>query len=300
MRLPALCLAALITLPALAQTTDTLGGTNVAATRTNSAKASVFRVDSPVLLFDYEMYLNIPGPENLTVKLYRHHSRSGPYTEIWSQTVAVTGTGVPAWYSLGPVAQVLVPGNYYMLAVGWPGTLTYYYNTSATNAPTTFGAWQRAHTLTMPLPTTFSVSSGHDSAQYHQRLTTLPFGGVTRIGTGCTSSALQPRLVATSALAVNSTQNLELVDAAANSLGVFAVALGSTTPVATPLFGCDVWLNLQAPLSSTAVITSAAGYASLPMTIPNDPTFAGLQLSAQAGALATAIDMTNALDFIVQ
>lgn len=286
--------------PATAQTIDTIGGTTTAPLRTASSKASLFRVDTSVLLIDYEMYLNVPGVENLTWFVHRYHSRAGVYTLEWSSTVAVNGTGVgPAFYSTGPIALPLIEGNYYQIGVGWPGSLNYHYITSTTNLALSFGAWQRAQTPGFPVPATWSIPAGHDSALYYQRLTTLPFPAVDIVGTGCTTGTLVPRLVASGVPTIGQSKNLDLVDAAPVSLAVFSIALGHTLAVPLPLFGCNVWLDLQAPMATTAVITSGAGIVSLPLAIPADPSFIGLQLSAQGGVLTTGIDMTNALDLVV-
>jgi hypothetical protein len=301
MRLTAtLSLVAALLAPVTAQTVDTIGGTTTATQRTNSSKASLFRIDSSVLLLDYEMYLNVPGQETLTFFLHRYHSRAGVYTLEWSQQVAVNGTGVgAAWYSTGPIALPLIEGNYYMIGVGWPGTLTYHYITSATNAPVSFGAWQRAMSPAHPVPVTYNIAAGHDSAMYHQRLTTVPFPNVDVVGTGCTSGTVIPRLVAAGVPTIGATKSLDVVSAAANSLAIVAVALGHTMVAPVPLFGCDLWLDLSAPMATTALITSATGIVSQPLSIPQDPAYLGLQLSAQAGVLSTGVDFTNALDLIV-
>jgi len=108
-----------------------------------------------------------------------------------------------------------------------------------------------------------------------------------------------PRLVASGVLGIGTTRSLDLVNAGASSLGVHALALCHTLPVPAPRLGCDVWLDLLAPVATTAVITSAPGIANLPFTAPNNPGLIGLQLSAQSGVAAAAIGMTNALDLIV-
>lgn len=246
------------------------------------------------------MYLNVPGVETLTWFVHRHHSRTGQFTLEWSQSVPVDGTGVgPAWYSAGPIALPLVEGNHYLIGVSWPGSLTYHYTTSSVPLPISFGSWQRAHTVPYPVPATYNVLGGIDAAVYNQRLTTLPFPNVDIVGTGCAAGALLPRLVASGAPTIGQTKSLDLVDATPNVLGVYALALGHTTTVPTPLFGCDIWLDLNAPVATTAVITSAAGISNLPMVMPNDPGLVGVQIAAQAGVLSTAIDMTNALDLVV-
>ena len=288
--------AALVSLPA--QTVDTVGGTTTASTRTNSAKASLFGVTTSVLLIDYEMYLDVPAGQTLTFFAYRHHSRSGAASLDWTHQVTVAGGGGAQWYSTGPIALPLIEGNHYAIGVSWPGTLTYHYSTSTTGTPVSFGTWQRAHTLTNPIPATLNIPTGVDVAAYNQRLTTLPLPAVDNVGTGCSSSTLLPRLVATGMFTINSNEALELVDAAPSSLGLFVIALGPTLPAPVPLFGCDVWLNLGVS-ASTATITSGVGYAVQPFPVPNDPLLLGTQFSAQGGALSTGIDMTNAVGFTI-
>lgn len=294
------CLSlSLLLAPALAQTVDTLGATTTAPSRAATGKASVFRVDSTVLMLEYEMYLNVPGPETLTWFLYRHHSRSGVSTLEWTQQVPVNGTGVgPAWYSTGIVGIPLAEGNHYMIGVSWPGTLVYYYNTSSQPLPVSFGSWQRAHTTVAVPPATYTIAAGIDAAVYHQRLTTVPFQAVDIVGTGCAGTPLVPRLVASGVPTLGTTKNLDLVDAAANTLGMVALAIGPTMPVPLPVLGCDVWVNLGAA-ASVALVTSGTGVASLPMALPANPAYFGLQLSAQAGVLAANIDITNALNLVV-
>lgn len=300
MRLPTSCVLFACLAPLAAQTIDTLGGTTTAPTRTATGKASLFQVDSSVVVLDYQMYLNVPGPETLTWFLYRHHSRTGAATLEWSQQVQVNGTGAgPTWYSSGPIPVPLAEGNFYMLGVGWPGTLTYHYNTSSVPLPVSFGSWQRAHTVTFPPPSTYTFASGIDAAVYYQQVTTVPFNGVDVVGTGCSGTNLVPRLVASGAPTLGATKSLDLVDAAPNTLGVISLALGPTLPVPVPMFGCGIWLDLGLPAATTAVVTSQVGVASLPMTMPANPAYIGITLSAQAGVLPNGVDITNALQLIV-
>lgn len=292
-------LLALSAAPLVAQTVDTLGGTNNAPSRTNTSKASLFRVDSTVLLTEYEMYLNATGPTPVTWFVHRYHSRAGIYTLEWSQTATLNGTGA-GWYTTGPIALPLVEGNHYMIGLAWAGTLTYHYSTSSVPFNVSFGSWQRAMTPGNPVPTSYNVAAGIDTAVYHQRLTTLPFPAVDIVGTSCAAGALLPRLVASQVASRNLSTSFQLVDATPNTLGVYALALGHTTAVPTPMFGCDLWIDLLAPVATTAVITSAAGFCELSFAIPNDPLLTGVQISAQCGVLSTGIDITNALDLVIQ
>ncbi|MBK8095489.1 MAG: hypothetical protein IPK26_00165 [Planctomycetes bacterium] len=282
-----------------AQIIDTVGGTTTAATRTNSSKASLYRVDSTVLLTEFEWWLSIPAAETLTFYAYRHHSRSGVATLEWSQSVPVTGTGLAQWYSTGPIALPLVAGNHYALGVSWPGSLTYHYQTATTNAPVSFGTWQRAHTLTNPVPATLTIPAGVDVAQYHQRLTSLSLTSVVPVGTGCSSTALIPRLVASGLFSLGSNEGLDLVDCAPNTLALYGLAVGPTLPTPMPLFGCNFWLN-PAGTETFAQVTSATGVAFLGLSVPQNPVLFGLPLSTQAAIVGTSIDFANAIDFVVQ
>ena len=289
--------SSMLALPA--QTIDTIGGTNSSPTRANSSKASLYAVDTSVLLFEFEMYLDVPGPENLTFFAYRHHSRSGTATLHWTHQVQVTGGGGPQWYSTGPIFLAMLAGNHYVLGVSWTGSVTYYYSTSSTGTPVSFGSWQRAHTISNPLPSTLNIPSGVDIAAYHQRLTTFTLPSVTNIGTGCNPAGTPPRLVATDEFKIGTTQRLELVSAPASVLSAFVITYGSTLPTPLTLYNCPVWLDLFRPSASLPVVTSTAGYAALPFTVPNDPGFSGIRFATQAAVLDTSITMTNAINFTI-
>ena len=278
-----------------AQTIETIGGLTSAPTGANRAKANLFQVDSSVLLLEFEMYLDVPSPETLTFFAYRHHSRAGVAPLTWTIPVAVTGGTGPGWYSTGPIAIPLVAGNWYAIGCSWNGSVTYNYTTNG--AALSFGSWQRAHTLTNPVPPTLNIPTGIDSARYYQRFTTVPAPGVVPVGTGC-GPALPPRLVAAGFFAINDSQTLDLVDVSPNSIGLFALAAGNTLPVALPVFGCDIWIDVSAPVTN-ATITDAAGYASMGLQIPNNPSLTGAQFSAQALVFGSTIEVSNAVDFTI-
>ncbi len=295
-----LCLTSLAALPA--QVIDTVGGTNSAPSGANRGKASLYGVNTSVVLIDFEVYLNVPGPETLTFFAYRHHSRTGIATLEWTLPVTVAGGGGPAWYSTGPIAQNLVAGNHYALGVAWGGTLTYYYSTATSGAPVSFGTWQRAHTLNNPLPATLTLPAGVDIAQYYQRLTTLPVPAVVNTGTGCSSTALVPRLVADEFFVLNTTTTLELVDTLPSAIGLFGLAGGAALASPLPAFGCSIWLDIfSGPVVTLASLTSATGYANLPIAVPNNPLLSGSTYSAQGLVFgAVTIDVSNAVSFTIQ
>ncbi|HEX5051761.1 MAG TPA: hypothetical protein VFZ65_08320 [Planctomycetota bacterium] len=291
-----LCLASFA--PLAAQNIDTLGSTSNPAT-TGLAKANLFGVDTTTLVLEMEWYLDVPGADTLTYFVYRHHSRNGSATLEWTLPVNVAGGGGPAWYSTGPIALPLVAGNHYALGVEFNSTLTYYFSLGSPGAPVSFGNWQRGHTPANPLPPTLTLD-GTDIAQYYQRITSVAVPAVVPAGMGCSSTALVPRLVASGLFQVNTTTQLEFVDTAPNSIVLFAAANGLTVTTPLPLFGCSIWLDLTGPLVAQAAISSPAGYSNLPVAVPNNLALIGTAYSAQGLVFGTAIDVSNAVGFVVQ
>jgi len=293
-KLTTLVLVASALLPA--QTVETIGGMNSSPTGSNRAKANLFAVDTSVIMIDFEMYLDVPGPETLTFFAYRHHSRSGTAPLEWTIPVTVTGGTGPQWVSTGPIAIPLIAGNHYAIGCSWTGGVTYYYSTNG--AAMSFGTWQRAHTLTNPVPATLNIPASVDAARYYQRFTTVPTNSVVNVGTGCSANPAPPRLVAAGDFPINATQTVDLVDASPSSLGVFAMAIGPTLPVPLPVFGCDIWLDINA-MATLATTTDAAGYSNFALSVPNNPALSGSQYSLQALVLGTTVELTNAIDFSI-
>jgi hypothetical protein len=242
----------------------------------------------------------VPGPETLTFFVHQHHSRTGSATLLWWTSVAVNGTGVgPTWYSSGAINVPLLCGHHYVLGVSWAGTLTYYYNVASTGAPVSFGAWIRAITTTN-LPAASITITGNDGAQYYQRLTTVPIPVVNCVGTGCSSSSLAPRLLASDLFRLGVTTNLDLYDAAASTLAVNVLAEGAALATPLPMFGCSVWLNLAGGTASMTAITSGTGTASLPLAVPQNQNLRGAVFTAQTGILrAASVDISNAIEFTI-
>ncbi|MBK8976615.1 MAG: hypothetical protein IPM29_11920 [Planctomycetes bacterium] len=296
--LVALCLL----LPLLhAQQTITVGGTTTAPSRANAGKGNVFSITQSVVLADYEMYLNVPGPETLTFFIHRSPTRNGSAAAWFSKSVTVDGTGVgPAWYSSGPIGVPLVNGNTYVLGVSWAGTVTYHYVIATAGSPIAIGTWERAVTTTNPPPSLVTIT-GNDSAQYYQRLTVIPnAGAASDVGTPCSGSGGRPpRLVASDFARIGQNFAVELVEATANTpaLFVFGIGIPATTPF--PLLGCSYWLVGVAPAYGIPTTTSASGFAQLPLAIPADPQLVGLPLASQAAVLGAVPDLTNALAMLV-
>jgi hypothetical protein len=298
------CLAVLFPLLATlaAQpTVDTVGGTTVRSTRANAGKANLFRVDRSIVLTNFEMYLDVPGPETLVWFLYRHHSQNGTYTLEWTMPVNVNGTGMGAlWYSPGPMALPLLAGNHYMIGAAWTGTPAYFYMTASSGQQVSFGAWIRAVTP-LPgnaLPATWNIS-GLDAAQYYQRLTSVPLAGVTRVGASCSARPTPPRLVASRLPAIGSSFSLDLVDALGGAPALHLLAVGPTLPVPIPLFGCSLWVN-PGGVVSVGSTTTSAGVSSLSVPVPNDPGLRNLPVAAQALYVNPPnVDFTHALQLTI-
>jgi hypothetical protein len=276
-----------------AQTIDTIGGMGSAPITANISKSSLFRVDSSQLLFTFEMYMSIPGPDTLTWFAYRNPQRNGNATLEWTLAMPVTGGGGPQWYSTGPMALPLVCNNYYLIGVAWSQSVTYYFNVVNAGAPVSFGTWERAMTITPPMPPTVSIT-GSDIAQYYQRLTTFPINGVGCVGTGC--GTVPPRLVASTVPGLGTTVNLHITNGQPSALGVYAFTIGPTLATPVPLFGCQTWLNLGGGVITNGIVLDSSGFGTLPLAIPNNPLYAGTLLSLQAGTLSSVIALSNALD----
>lgn len=162
-----LCLAA--SLPAAAAI-DIVGNTSNSATGTALAKGNVYRVDTSTTLLQQEFRLNFTTSQTLIFSVYASPVEFGTFTQIQTNSVAVTGTGLD-WYSSGPINVPLTVGNFYLTSVSWSGTLTYFFGTGDQQA-VSFGAQVHGFaTGTNPLGPTV-VSTVNDQAIYNQRVTT--------------------------------------------------------------------------------------------------------------------------------
>lgn len=283
--------------PLSAQIVDTVASAQVAA-QSGSAKCNLYEVDTTRLLFEVEWWLDIPaGPETLTFFMHRHHSRDGNADLIWTLQVPVMGTGTPQWYSSGPIAEAMVAGNHYTIGVAYTPGLTYWFDIQGPGVPISFGNWQRGMTPPVPLNPTINFT-GNDGARYYQRITTFNVGNVVNVGTGCSPVGQAPRLVASGFFPINSSQDLELVDAPANSATVHALAVGMALPTPLQLLGCDVWLDVT-QMATAATTTSPSGESTLTLSIPNVPALVGQSFTAQSLVFTPAIYMSNGVQFTI-
>jgi hypothetical protein len=295
-----LTLSAALSVPLAAQVVDQVGGAASSLSGSNLARGNLFRVDSSRMLVGIEAYLALPGttPRNLEFFVYRHHSAHGTGGLVWQGTVGTPAAGAARWHASGTIAVPLVAGNTYAIGVGWSGSATYYWNTAtAFPTPVSFGAWVSGRTLTSPPPATL-LFSHLDIAQFAQRLTTVPLPGVSLVGAGCGGILRPPRVVASTQLRVMSTTQFEVADGAPWAPAVLAFGLGPALSVPVPMFGCSTWL--QSADACVVVMLSAAGDASLPVTVPFHPGLTGMLLTVQAAVVGGAVDVTNAVEMTVQ
>nr|HPQ42572.1 hypothetical protein [bacterium] len=149
---------------------DIVGGTTSSSSGLLKAKGNAYRVDTATTLEMAEFYLDFTGSQLLQYYVYESTVEFGTYTQIWTFSETVTGTG-QAWYSSGTINLPFAAGMYYIIAVSWDGTCGYYYNTGDSQS-TSFGAHVYGYaTGSHPLPASF-VTSSNDQAIYYQRITT--------------------------------------------------------------------------------------------------------------------------------
>jgi len=152
------------------RTIDVVGDASNTGSGAGRAKGNAYRVDGDVTLDEAEFWLNFTSTQELSYYVFSSAVEFGTYTEIYRDTETVTGSGA-AWYSTGTVAVPLYAGTYYIIAVSWDGSMTYYYGTGESQN-TSFGAHVHGYATGFhPLPASFS-STSNDQAIYHQRLST--------------------------------------------------------------------------------------------------------------------------------
>jgi hypothetical protein len=149
---------------------DIVGDASHVGTGTGLAKGNAYRVDTSVVLTEAEFWLTFSNTQTLTYYVFDSPIEFGSYTEVYRGSQSVTGVGT-GWYSSGPICIPLSAGTYYIIAVSWNGTLTYYYGVGDSQA-TSFGAHVHGHATGYdPLPASIE-SMSNDQAIYYQRLTT--------------------------------------------------------------------------------------------------------------------------------
>lgn len=115
----------------------------------------------------------------------------------------------------------------------------------------------------------------------------------TTFGAGCGQPTPQLGLLANPV--VGTTFDLETSNIAASSQLNFWLLGFAADPVGTSLApfglpGCTAWLQLNAIINTASTVT--AGVATLPITIPSNPTFSGVTMFAQAAPLIAGTNLT--------
>jgi hypothetical protein len=170
----AIGLSLLLATIASAQGIDLVGGTTNTPTGTGLAKGNSYAITIPVNLIQAEFWLGFTGAQTLTYYVYDAPAEFGTYTQIFSSSSVVSGTGL-GWYSTGAINVPMNAGMHYIIAVSWTGTVSYPYSTGDTQA-TSFGSYTHGYAVGLnPLGPTLS-SNSNDQAIYHQRLTTVGQG----------------------------------------------------------------------------------------------------------------------------
>lgn len=205
---------------------DIVGGMENSSSGSLKAKGNAYRVDMDTTLEMAEFYLNYTGEMLLQYYVYESTVEFGTYNRVWTDSGTVTGTGGD-WYSSGPINVDLGAGKYYIIAVSWDGTCTYYYNVGDSQA-TSFGAHVYGYaTGSHPLPASF-VTSSNDQAIYYQRITT---GTGMPTPTPTVEPTVTPSPTATEEPCINDGDvTLDGEITAGDAQLAFLIALGSYTP----------------------------------------------------------------------
>lgn len=311
--IPLLVLA--LALPLASQTVDVVGSAGNMSTQTGRAKGNSYMVATDVVLVQTEFWLTFTNTQNLTFYVYQSPVEFGTYTQVYAITQPVAGIG-SAWYSSPTLGIPLSMGMYYIIAVSWDGSLTYYFGTGDSQG-VSFGSHVHGYAVgAHPLPASLT-SSVNDQAIYHQRITTSqptpPAPMVTPVGTGCTGTGGLVPVLSTSQLPFlgNSSFIVDVGQGAPSSQAFLFLSAG-LAPVPSPIGGgCLVYLDVPSMLQFVAtgsfplgpLPTSPSGATSFPLPVPAISGLAGLHIGVQA-AIADAVapagfTLTNALDLLL-
>lgn len=148
-------------------------GNNSRANYGNSRyRGNVYEVSQRTTLKQIESYLNFTGSRQLNFVVFEASVLGGPYTQLFSKTIAKTGTGA-SFYSSGPLCIPMAQSKFYIVAVGWTGgNITFYWNVTTIPHAMSFG--QKHYGFYYDAyPIGLSITSpGYTTSDYYQRLTT--------------------------------------------------------------------------------------------------------------------------------
>ncbi|MEK9137366.1 MAG: T9SS type A sorting domain-containing protein, partial [Bacteroidota bacterium] len=109
-------------------------------------------------LREIKSYHTIPSATEIRFAVYENPTATGTYTRIYDGPPITSGTGAQ-FFSSGPVNVQLDSGKYYMIGMGWQGSISYYSGGSRP-APVGFGqALSGGSISSYPPPATASVTA---------------------------------------------------------------------------------------------------------------------------------------------
>ena len=142
--------------------------------RTTYTEFNVYQCTTNVTLSQIEIYLNISTSTPLEFVVYGSTSYTGTYNQVFSATLASSGTGT-GFYSSGAISVPLVAGNYYAIGAAWSGTAADGVDIASAGSSTAFGTARTGGwgASAYPAWTGFSGSNFTDNTyRLYQRLTT--------------------------------------------------------------------------------------------------------------------------------
>jgi hypothetical protein len=242
---------------ARAQNVDLVGGLGYSATDPARAKGNSYEVMSSTTLTQAEFYLNFTGSQTLRFTVHSSPIEFGTYNEIFQTSSAVNGVG-PGWYSPGPISVPFVAGTYYIVAVSWSGTMTYYFSTGDSQ-PVSFGSEVHGYAIgSHPLPPAFS-SSVNDFAIYHQRLTTQTVapGPLVYCTAGTTTNGCEAQIAANGnpSVGLSTPCQIQITGVEGQKSGILFYGLGSLIQPWCAIGGTSL-LCVKAPTMRTGAQTS--------------------------------------------
>ncbi len=138
----------------------------------NRYRGNVYSVSQRTTLTKIESFLNFTGTRELNFVVFEGETANGVYNLVHAQTASRTGTG-EGFYDSNALAQLLVPGKFYIIAVCWTGgNITFYWDDSGpTPGSVNFGERINGYSSD-GYPIGNTANNPLISSAYFQRITT--------------------------------------------------------------------------------------------------------------------------------
>lgn len=190
-----------------------------------------------------------------------------------NQFVTITWWNAPEWDPVTPAPNPGLGGNTFQIVLWATGNVDFIYgNVSVWNSPLVIGYARGNGTFD---PGTQDLSAS------------MPFQAGDGRVPPVLAMPLRPRTGNTMQFVTSG------IDSATTVFGVLAMSFGSSPGIDLSVFGmpgCSQYVALPAVTVFAAVV---AGSMSVPLTIPNDPSFNGVNLFAQAAPLTPGLNVAN-------